>query len=214
MGTTVSTNKGVVFLDWRVSNGARKQMGEALVASKSWMSVSKANFNAMKHFVSVGKTSVFDNFNKYEKLFVFSHSLAKITFWGNSFTDETLCEMVEFFFVETFGRIELKNCTIRREEPYINFEDGYHNLAWGKVDFEGLRWKMKFKIACLVFNVSPAMTEDSENLRQWLYIQLDEMNLIWPYGEDQLEWLKKSMDNLKGKTLEAVRYADEKYIEW
>ncbi|GAV00513.1 hypothetical protein RvY_11349-3 [Ramazzottius varieornatus] len=38
----------------------------------------------------------------------------------------------------------------------------------------------------------------------WLLQQLDSQDLLWPYGEDQVEWLERSMKKLDGQFREYV----------
>ena len=76
-------------------------------------------------------------------------------------------------------------------------------------------WTLEFRVPHLVFDKTFKEKEAPRlwSLR-WLFEQFDEMNLIWPYGAEQLEWLKKSLAGLRGETLKAVRFADEEYFYW
>ena len=86
---------------------------------------------------------------------------------------------------------------------------------WANVNMDGFNWRMEIKVPHLVFDKT---FKEKDALRRWpqrwLFEQFDEMNLVWPYGADQLEWLKKSLAGLKGETLKAVRFADEEYSDW
>ena len=206
-----------MFLDWRISDAAREQMGEALMNSKSWMTVFTVKITGIKHFVSVGMASIFENyenFEEHEKLFSFPHSLSKVTFWQDSFGETEVFEVAEFLLDE-FDSVRLVNCTISVADLIIEFDNGYYNPAWGGIELNALGWSLEFKMPLLVFDeTSKILTEDGGCQRKWLYDQFDELDQIWPYGEDQLAWLTKSLNSLKGDVLQTVKYADKKFLEW
>ena len=83
MDTTVSANKGVIFLDWRTSNVAETRKDRALIALESWMSVFRGKFTDIKHLVLIGRTTVFEDFHEYDHLYSFPHSWSKVTFYDD-----------------------------------------------------------------------------------------------------------------------------------
>ena len=220
LNTAVSTNKGVVFLDWRIGSVAQEQMDSALIASKSWMTVFKVDFTGIEHFVSIGEATVFEKSKEYKKLFKFPHSLTKVTFWEDAFAGRGVFKMADILLGK-FGRVELRHCKIELVDSSIFFDHNYYSPAWGDIeDMNGVTWDPRIEVPLLVFDETFEIVgaeepdEDYEIKKQWLHEQLDEQNSIWPYGEDQLEWLKKSLDGLKGQTLKAVKYAHLQFLQW
>ena len=51
--------------------------------------------------------------------------------------------------------------------------------------------------------------DEDESFQQVLKKKMDESNLIWPYPEEQLHWLLKTLEGLEGTVLQSVNDTDE-----
>ncbi|GAV07507.1 hypothetical protein RvY_17333 [Ramazzottius varieornatus] len=144
----------------------------------------------------MGEAATLKDLGQRDKLLALPQTLSNITFWGSSFTDQRVLETAAFF--------------VEKGKTVVP--------AWGD-QFEpmGVNWNLKVVVPSLVFDEAFLKIErfPFTDVRQdWLYKRFDEGGLIWPYGEDQKEWLKASLSVLKGKPLEAFKYADNMYLHW
>ncbi|GAV07360.1 hypothetical protein RvY_17199 [Ramazzottius varieornatus] len=214
---TVILNRGVVFLDWRIPAAGQRRMDAALSGSSSWLKLFKPiNFQGIKHFVCLGPALNFAIFEEYEKLFGFQQSLSKVTFCSDTFTDAKLLEIASFLLTE-FEQVTFVNCRITTNDPEFHFDKQFRSAVW--VDYQGnhprsIKWDLEVVIPRLVFDENFNKLRGEEEQQAWLYNRYDEMDLIFPYGKEQMDWLDHALDCLSGGQIDAVKHADKKFLEW
>ena len=184
---------------------------------------------SIEHFIFIGHFAhIFESFvcNHNNNLHIISESLNEITFCEDELdTSDTLL----FHWPrlpKSVKHVNLINCTVilSRCDFAMSSEDEFIAAALPTLPPMtptrgcmiatrsrpfGLDCTIKVFVPRLQFNRFVDDKEEAERRSDVLEKKLDENNLMWPYPEEQLQWLLKTLDGLEGTVLQSVKNTDK-----
>ena len=213
-------NKSIAFSDW--SEGRRAQ-NISLSLGQSDPSPSRLAFqldlSGITHLVCIGSMTTAPRWNTLGKVF------AKTTFWGCRFTDRDILRAAAA--LQNGGTLlQIMQCDMQWADCFVSPHYWLVNpsdQSYRSLRTTNIRWVLSFSVQCLVFDGTFKEACKGDWIRvvdkqlRWLYAQYDRSNLIWPYGEDQVEWLRQSLKllpSLEKDVLEDVQSCEHKFYQW
>ena len=210
-------NQSIGFMDWRVERPAQVKMNKRFgrAAIWPWRSFFQLDLSELTHLVCIGNmTSA--HYKKTRTVFAVKKPLKKITFWGCRLSDtEIIQAAVPLQGICTL--LQIVQCDVRWDNSFYFCK--FHDHA--NLPLEAFSWRMPLKIRHLVldetFKQVEGQVEGEVERLGWLYKNYDSMDLIWPYGEDQVEWLNASLKllaSVKHDVLDAIRICGDAFLTW
>ena len=121
------------------------------------------------------------------------------------------------FYKLDLERILLLNCRVLLFHSNA-FTFSITTWQWGPFSLTSkteCRWKFTVKLPQKFTYDDLLLDKDTKEPEdRWLYRALDRLNCIWPYGQNQLDWLTTTLNNLQGFPLRTVQNADQQLVAW
>ena len=199
-------NPGIAFFDCRVSMETRLKIN-ARLRTKPWTSWFQLNFNGVTNLIFIDNwKSKFKPFD-YEDLSVSAEeSLLKVTIVGKFFGEMRMVITANSILSKNI-LLKLTQCTISFSFPRISFP-----RLTAQYNISGADWKLIVSPACLDFDESFKKAKAENTQKLWILGYFDRLGLLWPYEEDQTQWLETSLRGLDAGLQIFVQHIDEAYM--
>ncbi|GAU97295.1 hypothetical protein RvY_08617 [Ramazzottius varieornatus] len=83
-------------------------------------------------------------------------------------------------------------------------------------NYYGIKWSVQVPVSHLEMNPSLLNPKDRDAEKatyKWMKATLNVKKLIWPYPDEQLQWLLDTVDGLGGTALESLKRTEEQWHE-
>ncbi|GAV07424.1 hypothetical protein RvY_17259 [Ramazzottius varieornatus] len=191
---------------WASTCGKKYSPSWTFVSATGSAGAIKLDFGGITNLVLIGRKITPSHYMKTGKVFaVKKQPLQTVTFWGGRFTHR---EVVRAAFPLQAKDIlmQLMKCELHWDSEghfMMTFSDvGLHfgEVEDYKLSLKMFFWNVPVSVQHLAFDetFNAAVSNETDQLR-WLFKRYDQLNLIWPYGEDQVAWLTASIE-LWGQT--------------
>ena len=206
-------NKSIAFSDW--SEGRRAQ-NISLSLGQSDPSPSRLAFqldlSGITHLVCIGSMTT-AYWERLGKVF------AKITLWGSRFTDQDILRAAAAL-QDKATLLQIMQCDVQWADYFVSSRYWLvppSDQLYRSPEIINVQWVVSSSVQCLVFDGTFKEAKGKDEQLQWLHEQFDYSNLIWPYGEDQIEWMKQSLKllpSLEENVLKDVQRCAHTFYEW
>ena len=221
-------NQSIAFLDWRVGCEAEWQMIDMfelpVTSPWPWRSLLQLDLSGIKHLVNIGrmKSPISAHCKEVKVVFADKKSLEKITFWGGYFVGRTDMLRMAARLGDEDILLQLRQCDIQWGRQFSfshSCRDCEHRTESCPPDLvlSKATWSMTVSVQHLVFDGKFKRTSGRKERLRWLHEQFNRSNVMWPYGEDQVEWLNtsvKALSSLEENVMQDIESCFDKFCQW
>lgn len=140
------------------------------------------------------------------------------------------------WYVQTLPPVQLVNCAVDLKSYYLRLspsddflkvvfpqmvklkldprEHALFGIRLCEQNHYGIKWSVQVPVPHLEMDPSLLNPKDRDAEKatyEWMKATLDVKKLIWPYPDEQLQWLLDTLDGLGGTALESVKRTDEQW---